>query len=165
MGHSAGSVVLASVIERLIAEGIPVESLQLMGGAIRVDHFVRQVVPQLASVPNGTGMVGRFTAYDLKDGVELDDTCPGPPVPVYHSLLYFVARALEPCPGAVRDADGRPDQARPGDVPDARRDSPAPARRDRRSAQPGPRRRTTRSRPTAGRRRMGKAHSTMTRTR
>ena len=100
VGHSAGSVVLASVIERLIAEGIPVESLQLMGGAIRVDDFVRQVVPQLASAPNGTGMVGRFTAYDLKDGVELDDTCPGPPVPVYHkSLLYFVARALEPAPG------------------------------------------------------------------
>jgi hypothetical protein len=100
VGHSAGSVVLASVVERLIAEGIRVESLQLMGGAIRVDDFVRQVVPALASAPNGSGMVGRFTAYDLKDNVELDDTCPGPPVPVYHkSLLYFVARALEPAPG------------------------------------------------------------------
>jgi hypothetical protein len=45
-------------------------------------------------------MIGRFTAYDLKDGVELDDTCPGPPIPVYHkSLLYFVARALEPGAG------------------------------------------------------------------
>ena len=100
VGHSAGSVVLASVVERLIAEGIPVASLQLMGGAIRVDDFIRQVVPALPSAPNGTGMVGRFTAYDLKDGVELDDTCPGPPIPIYHkSLLYFVARALEPGAG------------------------------------------------------------------
>ncbi len=100
VGHSAGSIVLASVIERLIAEGIPIDSLQLMGGAIRVDDFIRQVVPALSSAPSGTGMIGRFTAYDLKDGVELDDTCPGPPIPVYHkSLLYFVARALEPGAG------------------------------------------------------------------
>jgi hypothetical protein len=100
VGHSAGSVVLASVVERLIAEGIPVESLQLMGGAIRVDDFVRQVVPALASAPNGSGMVRRFATYTLTDKAELDDTCPGPPVAVYHkSLLYFVARSLEPSPG------------------------------------------------------------------
>ena len=43
-------------------------------------------------------MVKRFTAYDLEETWELDDVCPGPPNPaVYHkSLLYFVARALEP---------------------------------------------------------------------
>ena len=100
VGHSAGSVVLASVVERLVAEGIPIESLQLMGGAIRVDDFVRQVVPELASAPNGSGMVGRFATYDLYDDVELDDTCPGPPIAVYHkSLLYFVARSLEAGPG------------------------------------------------------------------
>jgi hypothetical protein len=101
VGHSAGAVVLAAVAERLIAEGIPVESLQLMGAAIRVDEFVQRVVPALATAPGGTGMVRRFTAYDLADKTELDDVCPGPPAPaVYHkSLLAFVARSLEQLPG------------------------------------------------------------------
>jgi len=101
VGHSAGSVVLAAAVERLIAEGIPVESLQLMGGAIRVDEFVQRVVPALATAPGGTGMVRRFTAFDLTDKAELDDVCPGPPFPaVYHkSLLAFVARSLEQLPG------------------------------------------------------------------
>jgi hypothetical protein len=99
VGHSAGSVVQAGVVQRLIAEGIPVESLQLMGGAIPVDEFVEKVVPAIQA-PAGKPGVRRFTAYDLKDDVELDDVCPGPPNPsIYHkSLLYFVARALEPSP-------------------------------------------------------------------
>ena len=100
VGHSAGSIVLASLVERLIAEGIAVESLQLMGGAMRVDDFVRELVPTLASAPNGSGMVRRFATYVLSDQAELDDTCPGPPVAIYHkSLLYFVARSLEASPG------------------------------------------------------------------
>jgi len=101
VGHSAGSVVLAAVVERLNEEGIPVESLQLMGGAIRVDEFVQRVVPALKTAPGGTGMVRRFTAYDLTDKAELDDVCPGPPSPaIYHkSLLYFVARSLEQSAG------------------------------------------------------------------
>ena len=74
-----------------------------MGGAIRVDEFVQRVVPSLPAPrsPGGTGMVRRFTAYDLKDSAEHDDVCPGPPIPaVYHkSLLYFVARSLEQAPG------------------------------------------------------------------
>lgn len=101
VGHSAGSVVLAAVVERLTAAKIPVESLQLMGGALRVDDFLEQVVPALPTAPGGTGMVRRFTTYDLADKAELDDVCPGPPVPaVYHkSLLAFVARSLEQLPG------------------------------------------------------------------
>jgi len=100
VGHSAGSVVLGAVIKRLIAEGIQVESLQLMGAAIRVDEFVEKVVSELRGAPGGSGMLRRFTAYDLTDKSELDDTCPGPPVPIYHkSLLYFVARSLEESTG------------------------------------------------------------------
>jgi Papain family cysteine protease len=96
VGHSAGSVVLAAVMERLIAEGIEVESFQLMGAAIRSDDFVKVVVPELASAPGGRGRVHRFVAYDLKEQAEQDDTCPGPPIALYHkSLLYFVSRSLE----------------------------------------------------------------------
>ncbi|HEY7523994.1 MAG TPA: C1 family peptidase [Candidatus Limnocylindrales bacterium] len=100
VGHSAGSVLLASVVERLVAQKIRVESLQLMGAAIRVDEFVDKVIPHLSSAPGSSGMVRRFTAYDLRDKAEADDVCPGPPVPaIYHkSLLYFVARSLEPAP-------------------------------------------------------------------
>jgi hypothetical protein len=100
VGHSAGSVVLASVVERLVEEGIRVESLQLMGAAIRVDDFIRLVIPHLSTSPGSDGMVRRFTAYDLKDKAEADDVCPGAPLPaIYHkSLLYFVARSLEPGP-------------------------------------------------------------------
>lgn len=98
VGHSAGSVVLAAAVERLVAERIPVESLQLMGGAIPVDEFIQRVGPSLKNTPGGTGMLRRFTAYDLEDFWEQADVCPGPPIPaIYHkSLLYFVCRALEP---------------------------------------------------------------------
>jgi len=96
VGHSAGAVVLASVMQRLIGQGIDVESFQLMGGAIRCDEFVQRVVPALASAPGGSGKVRRFVAYDLKEQAEQDDQCPGPPIAIYHkSLLYFVARSLE----------------------------------------------------------------------
>jgi hypothetical protein len=100
VAHSAGSLVVAGTIERLIAMGIPVESVQLMGGAISVQEFEAHVLKHIVGVPNSTGMLKRFTSYDLKDKFELDDVCPGPPFPaVYHkSLLYFVARSLEPAP-------------------------------------------------------------------
>jgi len=98
VGHSAGSVLLGAVVERLAAENIPVESLQLMGGAISIEEFLGGIGRHLKGVPGSDGLVKRFTAYDLREPFELDDVCPGPPNPaVYHkSLLYFVARALEP---------------------------------------------------------------------
>lgn len=99
VGHSAGSVVLASVVERLDAMGIPIDSMQLMGGAIRVDEFVTSVVSRLAGAPGGTGALKRFAAYDLTDQKELDDTCPAHPAIYHKSLLYFVARSLEQTPG------------------------------------------------------------------
>ena len=98
VAHSAGSVVVAGVLERLVALDVPVESIQLMGGAISVDEFARDILPHVSGAPGSTGRVHRFTAYDLQNKYELDDVCPGPPLPaVYHkSLLYFVARSLEP---------------------------------------------------------------------
>ncbi len=103
VGHSAGSVVLAALVERLVAERVPVESMQLMGAAIAIDEFIDMVVPAIQAPPSKPG-VRRFTAYDLKDQAELDDTCPGPPITIYHkSLLYFVSRALEPSPSEFEE--------------------------------------------------------------
>ncbi|MFL5727032.1 MAG: hypothetical protein ACJ765_05520 [Chloroflexota bacterium] len=98
VAHSAGSVVVAGIVERLVAMGMPVESVQLMGGAISVDEFTRDILSHMPGIPGSNGQVHRFTAYDLQNKFELDDVCPGPPMPaVYHkSLLYFVARSLEP---------------------------------------------------------------------
>jgi hypothetical protein len=98
VAHSAGSLVVAGAVERLIAMGIPVESVQLMGGAISVQEFETRVLKHLVGPQNPKGMLKRFSSYDLLDKNELDDVCPGPPFPaVYHkSLLYFVARSLEP---------------------------------------------------------------------
>jgi hypothetical protein len=106
VGHSAGSVMLAGAVDCLVAAGIPIRSMQLMGGAISIDEFQREVLGNLAGAANPGGMLKWFTAYDLDDKHELDDVCPGPPLPaVYHkSLLYFVARSLEPAPNAFEEA-------------------------------------------------------------
>ena len=45
VGHSAGSVVLASALRRLVAAGLSVESMQFMGGAIPVKEFTRPSSP------------------------------------------------------------------------------------------------------------------------
>lgn len=90
VGHSAGSVVLAETLLQLIKADFTVESMQLMGGAITIEEFNEKVLPQI-----GSGLK-RFATYDLTDGAEQNDQCPGGPIAVYRkSLLYFVARSLE----------------------------------------------------------------------
>ena len=140
VGHSAGSVMLAGVVERLAAEGIPVESLQLMAGAISIDEFLSDVASHLVGVPGSDGMVKRFTAYDLEEKWELDDVCPGPPTPGRVPQVVAVLRG--PRAGArlllgVREADGRagPDDQREAEVKPVE----IPARPDRRALEPGAR--------------------------
>jgi hypothetical protein len=104
VGHSAGSVVLASTLRRLGTAGLPVESMQLMGGAITVEEFAQTVIPNLKN-----GRLRRFATFDLTDSAEDADQCPGPPVALYHkSLLYLVARSLERDGPYGRDANGNP---------------------------------------------------------
>jgi len=91
VGHSAGSVLLASALQRLVKAGFKVDSLQLMGGAITIREFSDKILPEYYK-----GNLKRIATYDLTDGAEQNDQCPGGPVAVYHkSLLYFVARSLE----------------------------------------------------------------------
>jgi hypothetical protein len=96
VGHSAGSVFLGALLNRLIAHEISVDSLQLMGAAMTAREFSEVVVPHL-----GKGL-GRFTAFNLSEKREQDDKCPGGPITLYFkSLLYFVARSLESLPSPM----------------------------------------------------------------
>ena len=78
---------------RLRQEGLEIDSLAFMGGAVRTDEFLRVVAPHL-----GSG-VKRFTTFDLAERYEQDDTCDVGGKVFYHkSLLYLVARGLESGP-------------------------------------------------------------------
>jgi hypothetical protein len=96
VGHSAGSIFLVGVAERLIEAGIDIASLTYLAGALRTDAWAARVLPHLSS-----GRVHRFTAFGLDPGAELDDSLPLGPVMAYHkSLLYLVSRGFEkPAPG------------------------------------------------------------------
>lgn len=98
VGHSAGAVFLGALLNRLLEQKIPVDSMQLLGGAMTAAEFSEVVAPRL-----GKGL-GRFTAFNLSEKREQDDRCPGGPVTLYFkSLLYFVGRSLEELPpGDVR---------------------------------------------------------------
>lgn len=91
VGHSAGSIFLAGVLDRLAELGVPVASLTYLAPAIRTDVWMRQVLPHLRD-----RRVARFASFGLDDARELDDTCGAGGVNVYQkSLLYLVSRALE----------------------------------------------------------------------
>ncbi len=94
-GHSAGSIFLTALVPRLLAEGVEISSLAFMGGAVRSDVFARDVLPSIG--PNGR--IKRFTTFNLSERREQDDTCDVGGHDFYHkSLLYLVARGLEPDP-------------------------------------------------------------------
>ncbi len=102
VGHSAGAIFLASFMERLAADDIVVSSMQLLGGALRVDDFAAKVLPHLnpsTNAPRGRAHLGEVRLFNLSEKREQDDKCPGGPITIYHkSLLYLVARSLERSP-------------------------------------------------------------------
>ena len=90
-GHSAGSIFGANFLSRLLAEKIPVASLSWLAPAIRVDEFVRLVLPSLEQ-----HQVGRFVSFGMSDKFELDDSVGTGFLKIYQkSLLYLVSRGLE----------------------------------------------------------------------
>jgi hypothetical protein len=108
-GHSAGAIFLATLVDRFVQTGLRIDSLALLAGAVTNADFVRWVVPYLTprvdrdgTAIEATPAISRLTVFDLKEQMEQDDKCPGGDVTVYHkSLLYLVARALEPNPDPV----------------------------------------------------------------
>jgi hypothetical protein len=47
VGHSAGAIFHAALLQRLVEAGLPVASMALLASALRVDEFERLVLPQL----------------------------------------------------------------------------------------------------------------------
>ncbi|MGH4006752.1 MAG: hypothetical protein ACRDTH_01035 [Pseudonocardiaceae bacterium] len=99
VGHSAGAIFHAALLQRLVDARIPVASLALLAPAIRVDKFTRDVLPHLGRQDR----VRSFATFALTDQRELDDVCRAGGVEFYHkSLLYLVSRALE---GSTADSE------------------------------------------------------------
>jgi hypothetical protein len=100
-GHSAGSILLAPLLQLLTSKGqvasgpaqgmlgmgAKVASVNLWAPALTMDLFLMSYVPAIE-----TGMVDRACLFTLTDKAEQDDNCAG----LYHkSLLYLVAHAFE----------------------------------------------------------------------
>ncbi|MCD9027671.1 hypothetical protein LDO26_05550 [Luteimonas sp. BDR2-5] len=101
VGHSAGSILLAPLVQLLTSDGpvedgpaagmqglgLPVHSLQLWAPAMTMALFDRSIAPALAD-----GRIRHGALFTLTDRAEQDDHC----ARVYNkSLLYLVAHAFE----------------------------------------------------------------------
>lgn len=91
VGHSAGSIFLARLIERLAAlKGPRIDSLSFLAPAITVSDHLRLIEPRIP------GLVRKLRIFTMTDTAERNDTV----TPLYRkSLLYLIDRALEPEPG------------------------------------------------------------------
>ena len=91
VGHSAGAIFLAAMLQRLVDARVPVASASFLAPALTHDAFAEEVLPHLRS-----RAVARFASFGLTDRRELDDVCGVKGRAIYHkSLLYLVSRALE----------------------------------------------------------------------
>lgn len=88
VGHSAGSIFHARLIDRLAAlKGPKIDTLSLLAPAITVADHLRLVEPRIPS------LVKKLRIFTMTDKAERDDTV----TPLYRkSLLYLINRALEP---------------------------------------------------------------------
>jgi hypothetical protein len=89
VGHSAGSIFLAPLIQFLTVDcGLPIESCTLWAPACTVDVFQEFYVPAIGA----TKKVKQFALFTMDDVTERSDNC----AEIYHkSLLYLVSDAFE----------------------------------------------------------------------
>jgi Papain family cysteine protease len=87
VGHSAGAIVGAPMIARMVADGMKLESCSFMAPALRLDEFDRLVAPLVEG-----GQIGRYQQFSLTDRAEEDDSSCGP---YRRSLLCLVSEAFE----------------------------------------------------------------------
>jgi hypothetical protein len=87
VGHSAGSIVAAYMIDRLVQDGMRFESVSFMAPAVTVSTFDQHLRPHLDS-----GAVKRYQQFHLTDKAEEDDGTCGP---YRRSLLYLVSQSFE----------------------------------------------------------------------
>jgi hypothetical protein len=87
VGHSAGSIALAHLVDFLFSRGVRLDSLSFLAPAIRVDAFDRLLAPRLAD-----GSVARYQQFHLTEKAEEDDPSCGP---YRRSLLSLVSESFE----------------------------------------------------------------------
>jgi hypothetical protein len=90
VGHSAGAIVHAYLIDRLAAQEWDFASVTFLAPALRVDAFEERVMPWLAA-----GRIKRFRQFHLTDAAERQDPTCRPILGYGQSLLYLVSRAFE----------------------------------------------------------------------
>lgn len=91
IGHSAGSIVIAHVLDQLLRlhPGLTVESVTFMAPAIRVELFEKKLLPWMR-LP--TPRIRRYVQFHLAEAFEQRDPTCGP---YGRSLLYLVSGAFE----------------------------------------------------------------------
>ncbi|MGE5336522.1 MAG: C1 family peptidase, partial [Gemmatimonadota bacterium] len=87
VGHSAGSIVHAHIVDYVCAQGMKFESVSFMAPAVRVDTFDRLVAQRLAD-----RSIRRYLQFHLTEKAEEDDPTCGP---YRRSLLWLVSASFE----------------------------------------------------------------------
>jgi hypothetical protein len=90
VGHSAGSIAVAYLVDRLAAQEWDFQSVTFLAPALRVDSFLERVAPWIAA-----GRVKRLREYHLTDRAEQQDPTCRPLLGYGRSLLYLVSRSFE----------------------------------------------------------------------
>lgn len=100
VGHSAGSIFHAPLVQALAAAGCRIRTCTLWAPACTVALFKQAYLPAIRS-----GAIQQFALFTMTDPVEQDDQC----ADIYHkSLLYLVSNALEAQPHIPLVQDGVP---------------------------------------------------------
>ncbi|BCG49009.1 Cysteine protease [Citrifermentans bremense] len=100
VGHSAGSIFHAPVVEGLAKMGRPIKSCTLWAPACTTELFKKSYLPSIDS-----GQIARFALFTLNDKAEQCDNCGR----IYNkSLLYLVSNAFEAEPHIPLFRDGVP---------------------------------------------------------
>lgn len=94
VGHSAGAVVHAHLVDALAPRGWKFHTVNLMAPAARVDLFKAKLLPHIRS-----GKVAQYNQWHLSEALERADPTCRPILGYSRSLLYLVSRAFE---GGVR---------------------------------------------------------------
>jgi hypothetical protein len=93
IGHSAGSILLGHLLERMAAHGTKARTCTLYAPACSMSFAARYYLP---AADSGLIDLERLWIHVLSDANEKRDGVPSPEVPAYgKSLLYLVSRALE----------------------------------------------------------------------
>ena len=90
VGHSAGSIFLAPIVEKLAANKVRIDSVSLWAPACTMELFETIYRPAI-----NAKAIQSFDLYTMDDATEQDDDC----ARIYHkSLLYLVSNAFEQYP-------------------------------------------------------------------